>query len=166
MNQLSIKIRELRVSDTRPFEELMYEAVYNPDPSNPYPREIIHEPRVAIYWKNWGFGEMDRCLVATIGGKIAGAVWCRLLNGDPKGFGYVDDKSPELTIALFPEYRGQGIGTMLLRKLVQQATLDGFKGLSISVTKGNPALKLYAREGFSIVDDNEYDFILYKSLQS
>jgi len=49
---------------------------------------------------------------------------------------------------------------------VQQATLDGFKGLSISVTKGNHALRLYVREGFSIVDDNEYDFILYKSLQS
>lgn len=109
---------------------------------------------------------MDRCLVALEGDKVIGAVWCRLLNGNPKGYGYVNDGSPELTIALYPEYRGQGIGTMLLRKLVQQATLDGFKGLSISVTKGNPALRLYVREGFSIVDDNEYDFILYKSLQS
>lgn len=166
MSLNNYEIREIQASELPCLEELVYEAIFNPDPSNPYPQETIYEPNVIIYWDKWGSGKMDRCLVALEGDKVIGAVWCRLLNGNPKGYGYVNDGSPELTIALYPEYRGQGIGTMLLRKLVQQATLDGFKGLSISVTKGNPALRLYVREGFSIVDDNEYDFILYKSLQS
>src|SRR5690606_9492297 len=154
------EIREIQASELPCLEELVYEAIFNPDPSNPYPQETIYEPNVIIYWDKWGSGKMDRCLVALEGDKVIGAVWCRLLNGNPKGYGYVNDGSPELTIAFYPEYRVHGKGTMLSLKLVVQSTLHLCTGLSISVTKGFYAHRLYEREGLSIVDDIEYVVIL------
>ena len=42
----------------------MYDAVYQPDPSNPYPKDVIYLPQVSIYWDNWGAEKDDHCLVA------------------------------------------------------------------------------------------------------
>jgi hypothetical protein len=43
--------------------------------------------------------------VADAGSELAGAVWVRLFTSELKGFGYVDDRTPELSIAVKQEYR-------------------------------------------------------------
>jgi len=78
-----------------------------------------------------------------------------LVNDQPAGRLYVDRRAGEIRIvdiALLPEYRNSGIGSRLLRDLLAEATLAG-KLVSIHVEKFNPALRLYERLGFSIVDD-------------
>ena len=76
-------------------------------------------------------------------------------DGAPAGRLYVARWSDEIRImdiALLPEFRGRGIGTRLLRGLLDEAA-HARRRLSIHVEKHNPALRLYARLGFSPVAD-------------
>lgn len=57
-----------------------------------------------------------------------------------------------MDIALLPEHRGSGLGTKLLRELQGEACSAG-KTLTIHVERFNPALKLYERLGFQMVED-------------
>jgi ribosomal protein S18 acetylase RimI-like enzyme len=55
---------------------------------------------------------------------------------------------PELAVATAPDRRGTGLGGLLLRELVAAAARAGAPGLSLSVHRDNPALRLYERHGF------------------
>jgi ribosomal protein S18 acetylase RimI-like enzyme len=55
-------------------------------------------------------------------------------------------------IALLPEWCGRGIGTSLLRAVMETAEQSG-RGVVIFVEKYNPALRLYRRLGFTEVQD-------------
>ena len=56
-------------------------------------------------------------------------------------------------ITLLSEHRGRGIGTALLRELLEEAAGAG-KRLSIHVEKHNPARRFYERLGFSEAADH------------
>ena len=76
-------------------------------------------------------------------------------DGTPAGRLYVDRWSKEIRImdiALLPTHRRHGIGTGLLRALMDEARA-GNKLLSIHVERMNPALRLYERLGFKIAED-------------
>lgn len=81
-----------------------------------------------------------------------GAVWVRLMIGENKGYGFVDDATPELSIAVLPEYRGQGVGTQLLTHLFGSEC--GVSSTSLSVSLENPAVRLYERFGFTVVNES------------
>jgi ribosomal protein S18 acetylase RimI-like enzyme len=98
---------------------------------------------------------------AFAGNKIIGAAWLRLLTGDNKGYGYWSDDTPELTIALAPDFRGQGIGTQLLQTLLEAAATR-FRAVSLSVEKSNPARRLYERFGFEIVEYDATSLLMLK----
>jgi ribosomal protein S18 acetylase RimI-like enzyme len=85
-------------------------------------------------------------------GQPIGAVWLRLLQGADRGYAHVDDGTPELSIAVLPGHRGQGVGTRLLEELF--ASECGDRPVSLSVTAGNPARRLYERLGFLVVASN------------
>jgi ribosomal protein S18 acetylase RimI-like enzyme len=53
---------------------------------------------------------------------------------------------------LLPEYCNRGIGSTLLRQLQSEAAAAG-KPLRIHVERFNPALRLYERLGFRVIDD-------------
>ena len=57
-----------------------------------------------------------------------------------------------MDIALLPGHRGNGVGTALLRGLMDEAAA-ACKPLSIHVERMNPALRLYLRLGFAPVED-------------
>ena len=76
-------------------------------------------------------------------------------DGAPAGRLYVARWSDEIRIidiALLSEFRGRGIGTRLLRGLLDEAA-RARRRLSIHVEKNNPALRLYTRLGFAPVAD-------------
>lgn len=55
-------------------------------------------------------------------------------------------------MAVFPAYRGCGIGTLLLKKMIEQTKKQGFTSLSLSVDADNPAYRLYEKHGFQKVN--------------
>lgn len=56
-------------------------------------------------------------------------------------------------ITLLPELRGAGLGTALLRRILDDAGRDGHT-VSIHVEHFNPAMRLYQRLGFQHVETN------------
>jgi ribosomal protein S18 acetylase RimI-like enzyme len=72
------------------------------------------------------------------------------VDGEPAGRLYVHRGPAEIRImdiALAPAFRGRGIGTGLLRELMEEAAGSG-RSLSIHVELNNPARRLYERLGF------------------
>jgi ribosomal protein S18 acetylase RimI-like enzyme len=85
-----------------------------------------------------------------------------VLTADSKGFAYVDDETPELAISLYKPYRGQGIGTALMKAAIDRLKNTGYRRVSLSVSKDNPAYGLYKRLGFEVFaeDKDDYSMIL------
>lgn len=94
-----------------------------------------------------------------------GAAWLRLFKSSNKGFGYVNDETPELTIAVLPDYRSQGIGSQLLTQLFETAQLC-YSAVSLSVSPDNPALRLYRRFGFEVMGQGGNSLTLTKNFIS
>ena len=102
---------------------------------------------VARYVLNWG-RPGDEGLVALDDANPVGAAWYRLFPREEAGFGFVDEKTPELTIAVVPSRRGKGFGHELMTGLLERARRAGYDALSLSVAKDSPAVSLYQRYGF------------------
>lgn len=78
-----------------------------------------------------------------------------LVDGVPAGRLYVDRGADEIRvvdITLLPEHRGAGVGEVLLRPILDEGDRDGLP-VTIHVERHNPALHLYGRLGFEVVDD-------------
>jgi GNAT superfamily N-acetyltransferase len=97
------------------------------------------------YVKNWG-RRGDAGLVAFDGPNAYGAAWYRLFPESAPGFGFVDEETPELTIAVVPSHRGHGTGGELLEALLKQARGDGFSRVSLSAEPGQTGF--YEKHGF------------------
>ena len=146
-------IQPLVLEDETFLWDMLYQALYIPEGQAALPREVIHLPELARYVQDWGQeGDCGFLARAAATGQPVGAVWLRLLVGENKGYGYVDDDTPELSIAILPEYRGQGVGTELLTCLI--ASVSGQSSMSLSVSEDNPALRLYKSFGFVVVSKN------------
>jgi ribosomal protein S18 acetylase RimI-like enzyme len=103
-----------------------------------------------------GWGRPGDCaLIAASDAQPVGAAWYRVWTESHHSYGYVDDRTPELGIAVQKSHRGLGIGRMLLRELVALARRDGFARLSLSVSESNPAQRLYLDEGFAKLTEVE-----------
>jgi ribosomal protein S18 acetylase RimI-like enzyme len=147
-------IRSLTAADQDFLWEMLYHSLYVPPGSPPFDRSILDHPAIARYVKDWG-REHDSGFVAEDGnGQLLGAVWLRLLIGEERGYGYINDQTPELGITVLPEYRGRGIGTALLSGLID--SVEGkYEGISLSVAIENPARRLYERQGFVVANQQE-----------
>ena len=55
-------------------------------------------------------------------------------------------------IELMPEFRGKGIGAAIVQEVIEQARAEGL-GVTLHVLKSNPAIRLYERLGFRIVEE-------------
>ena len=109
---------------------------------------------VARYVTNWG-REGDDGLVAIDEGNLVGAAWYRLFRREEPGFGFVDESTPELTIAVVPSRRGRGFGHELMTGLLERARRAGYERLSLCVEKDSPAVSLYERYGFRRVGEHD-----------
>ncbi len=63
-------------------------------------------------------------------------------------------------LSLYKEYRHLGIGTALMRAMLQLLKDKGYKQASLSVQKANYAVELYRKVGFEVVDENEEEYIM------
>ena len=79
-------------------------------------------------------------------------------------FGHIDDETPSFAISLYKEYRGLGIGTKMMEKMLSLLKDKGYKRASLAVQKANYALRMYKSVGFKIVDENEEEYIMLNCL--
>lgn len=141
-----LMIRLLTPADEPLLWEMLYQAIHVPEGSPPPPRDIVLRPELSRYVQGWGQQD-DLGVVALEEGEVAGAAWLRRLTGALRGYGHVDDETPELSIALLPQHRGRGLGTRLLTSLLDTAR-NRYPAISLSVSPDNPATRLYRRLGF------------------
>lgn len=156
-----IKIRILEQNEYGILEEMLYEAIYQPDENNPIPRSILQIPEVNAYIRDFGTRSDDHCFVADASGKIIGAVWVRILSGEIKGYGHIDDCTPEFAISLIKEYRNRGIGSRLMTAMIGYLKEKGYRQASLDVKKNNDhAVNLYKKTGFEVIGENEEDYLM------
>ena len=133
---------------------MLYEAVnWRDDGAEERPpfEEQLSLPELRRYVEGWG-RKGDLAIVALDRlDEPVGAAWFRLFTTDQPGYGFVGPDVPEVSIAVYPECRGQKVGSLLLSTLVTRARAEGHHALSLSVASENPASRLYARTGFEVV---------------
>ena len=143
--------------DERPLlNDFLYEAIYIPDGVVPPPRSIILNDDLQVYVRDFCMQPDDRCLVAEVEGRVAGAVWTRIM----KDYGHVADDIPSLAISLYKEYRNQGIGSDLLGQMLQLLRQDGYHKVSLSVQKENYAAGMYLKAGFEIWKETPEEYLM------
>jgi GNAT superfamily N-acetyltransferase len=125
--------------------------------------------RHAFYWRSggtvedaslWryvsGWGRRgDAAVIGLESGFPIGAAWYRLFPRDEPGFGFVDEQTPEMAIAVVPSRRGRGIGSELVDSLVELAKEQGYGGLSLSVADESPAMHVFAKQGFEKLEQTD-----------
>ncbi len=142
--------RPLTASDVGFLWTALYHALYVAPGDDPLPPGVVHRPEIARYVEGW-MRSGDSGVLASVGESLVGAAWLRRWTGTDRGYGFVDEQTPELSIALLPAWRRRGIGTMLLGRVLTAADVRG-ESVSLSVSADNPALRLYLRAGFVVAD--------------
>ena len=108
----NLKFRPITNEEYPILKDFLYHAVYLPPGAEPVPYELIYEPEIFVYVKD--FGRKDDCgIVAELDGTIVGAAWTRII----PGYGHIDDQTPELAISVLPDWRGKGIGSKIMEHL-------------------------------------------------
>ena len=154
---MDVTLRPATAADETFLWSMLFEASHSADDGRHSADDLRDVPELACYVEGWG-RPTDLGIVATEGpapgaGEL-GAAWVRLLTGDQAGYGYVDDETPELAIAVAPGRRAAGVGAVMLEGLLVGAR-GRFPGVCLSVRADNPARWLYERAGFRLVDDSE-----------
>lgn len=152
---MDYRIREIKESEYSVLPDFLYEAIFIPGGTEKPSKSIIKHPELQVYLADFG-KEDDWCLVAEIKEKIVGAVWVRIMND----YGHIDDETLSLAISLYEEYRHFGLGTALMKKMLQFLKDKGYKQTSLSVQKANYAFNMYRKLGFEVVKENEEEYIM------
>lgn len=148
---MEYKVRGIGEDEWPLLEDFLYEAIYVPEGfEGEVPRSVIYDdPKCRAAYLGFGSRPDDRAVVAEVGNKVVGACWVRTTDE----YGHIDDETPSLSISLYRPYRGRGIGTAMMRALLDKLREADYDRASLSVQKENPALRLYERMGFRIVGD-------------
>lgn len=152
---MDYRIREIKKSEYSILPDFLYEAIFIPEGTEKPPKSIIEQPEMQVYIADFGKSD-DWCLVAEIKEKIVGAVWVRIMND----YGHIDDETPSLAISLYEEYRHLGLGTALMKEMMQFLKDKGYKQTSLSVQTANYAVNMYRKVGFEVVKENEEEYIM------
>lgn len=152
-------IRDMKPEEYPLLSDFLYEAIFIPEGMQKPDRTVIHQPELALYVENFGQAD-DICLVADVQGKPVGAIWSRIMND----YGHVDEETPYLAIALFEEYRNQGIGTVLMKAMLPRLKEAGYSQVSLSVQKANYARRMYEKAGFRTVRENPEECVMVRKL--
>jgi len=152
---MEYRIREIKESEYSILPDFLYEAIFIPEGTEKPPKSIIEQPELQVYIADFGKSD-DWCLVVEIKEKIVGAVWVRIMND----YGHIDNKIPSLAISLYEEYRHLGLGTSLMKEMLQFLKDKGYKQTSLSVQKANYAVNMYRKVGFEVVKENDEEYIM------
>ncbi len=149
-------LRPVEIHDVRFLRDMLRHAYH-------WRLQETTESPVYRYVANWG-RPGDAGVLALDGPQPHGAAWYRLFTAAEPGFGFVDEETPELTIAVVPSRRGEGTGVLLLEALLARARSDGFRAISLSAAQGQTGF--YERFGFEIVREGPQAVAMLAPLES
>ena len=150
VDRSSLQFRPLVAADQDLLWNWLHIALWDPPPAPRRPIEVLQAPGAQIYAKDWG-KPTDVGVVAQVDGRDIGACWMRLLPVGV-GLGSIDAETPQLGIALEPEFQHKGYGQPLMMEALEAARRAGYRRVSLTVHPENPARYLYERCGFREVD--------------
>lgn len=159
---MNYNIRKIREDEYKLLEDFIYEAIFIPEGVEPPPKTIINQPDLQIYIKDFGKEKDDICFVAEADDKVVGAVWVR----DMHDYGHIAEGVPSFAISLYKQYRNFGIGTQLMITMLDELKKRGYERTSLAVQKANYAVRMYKKVGFSIIDENDEEYIMVCELNS
>lgn len=141
-----LSFRPLGADDQDQLWNWLHIALWDPPPAGLRPRELLESPYVRIYAEEWG-RPSDVGVVARMDDADAGACWMRLL---PPGIGLasVDEVTPQLGIALLPQFQHRGVGWHMMLAALEAAREAGYRQVSLTVHPENPAIAMYESCGF------------------
>jgi len=146
--------------DSSFLEEMLYTAIYIPKDNPLPPKDIIYNPDLYKYIDNWDKGEdIGYILIEKSTNTKLGAAWLRTFSSKNKGYGYISEAIPELSIAMLPAYRGLGLGTALINYIIIHLP-NQINSISLSVDILNPARKLYRTLNFKDYEINNGSAIM------
>jgi GNAT superfamily N-acetyltransferase len=148
-----MRLRPARPRDEKLLGRFLLEAAFwRPGAVQPPLGRALEDPKFARYVEDYR-RTGDFGVIAERERDPVGAAWCRCFRATSPAYGFVDEATPELSIAVLPEARGQGIGTAMLAALGHAALAQGVARISLSVERDNRAAALYERSGFRILGE-------------
>ena len=152
---MDVVLRRAGPADAEHIRWALYTALaWNPERRLPARDETLQHPEALRYHRDWG-RRGDLGVIAIAGDDVVGVAYCRLFTDSDHGHGYVDDETPEVAIGVRDDARGAGLGTRLLAQLADAAAANGFRRLSLSVDRENPAVRLYERLGYRALTSDD-----------
>ena len=153
----------LRLAGAKDFaalESMLLEAVnWSPD-REPLTLEQLRENDLLVrYVEGWP-RDGDAGVIAEEGDGVVGAAWFRLFRRERPGFGFIDESTPEVSVAVTSVWRGRGVGSQLLAALIGIGRERGIDGLSLSVESRNRAVRLYRHLGFVVALENNSSYTM------
>lgn len=149
-------IREIKQNEINLLDNFLYEAIFIPNGVQPPPKDIIKQPELQVYISLFGKRIGNYGFVAEVDHEVVGAVWVRIMDD----YGHVDDKTPSFAISIYKGYRGYGIGTDLMKRMLELLKKNGYKQTSLAVQKSNYAVKMYKDLGFYTIAENDEEYIM------
>lgn len=124
--------------------EMLYEIAYwhdDGEEERPPLEKLLTEPVHARFVEGWGRTGDVAVLALDRRDEPIGAAWCRRFT------------ATEMRIAVFPEFRRQGVGSLLLGSLLARARAGGEAALEVEVVPDNPARRFLGARGFTDTAD-------------
>ena len=148
---MQFSIRQVTQDDIPFLWEMIYYASRMPEDGTASSDAARFDPYVNIYVKDWGRrGDCGVVAYEPQSLRKLGAAWIRFLTDDKSHYGYYDDETPELAIAVLPEMKGQGVGSALLSHMIEMAR-GQVPAIVLTVRNDNPARHLYERCRFIVI---------------
>jgi ribosomal protein S18 acetylase RimI-like enzyme len=143
-----LRLRALVSTDQERLWHWLHIALWDPPPAPLRPITVLQQPGVRLYADGWGRAG-DIGVVGEWPGEAEpiGACWMRLVP-QGQGLAWVDERTPQLGIALEPAFQRRGLGERLMRGALHAAAAQGVSQVSLTVHPDNPAIRLYERCGF------------------
>ena len=139
---------------------------WDPDRPRTDVSTLLTDPVLVRYVEGWGRAGDDGLVAIAPDDAPAGAVWIRQFAADAPGYGFVDEETPELSIAVEREHRGRGAGSLLLAGILGRARARRVPRICLSVERENAARSMYERFGFVKADERGDAWVMVIDLTS